>query len=69
MEELLKKFVGKEIDVAYGVNNIVRGNVTEVRDGILILKDEDERSVFIAIDKITVVWEVSEPHLRPGFVV
>jgi len=69
MEELLKKFVGKEIDIAFGVNSVIRGEVTDVRDGLVFLRDEEQRSVYITLDKISVVWEVKESHSRPGFVV
>ncbi|HEX3082986.1 MAG TPA: MM0924 family protein [Pyrinomonadaceae bacterium] len=68
MEELLRTFIGKEIDLAFGTNYIVRGDVSDVRDGIVFLSDEDKRSVYIAIDKISVVWEVKSAHSRPGFV-
>jgi len=69
MEELLKKFVGKEIDIAFGVNSVIRGEVTDVRDGLVFLRDEEQRSVYITLDKVSVVWEVKESHSRPGFVV
>lgn len=69
MEELLKKFVGKQVDLAFGTSSIVRGDVSDVRDGIVFLVDEEKRSVFVAVDKISVVWEVREIHSRPGFVV
>ena len=69
MEELLKRFLGKEIDVAFGPNYVVRGEVSDVRDGIAYLTDEDKRAVYIAIDKISVVWEVRSAHSRPGFVI
>jgi hypothetical protein len=69
MEELLKGFLGKEIDIAFGTNYVVRGEVSEVRDGIVFLSDEDKRSVFIAVDKISVVWEVRSAHSRPGFII
>jgi hypothetical protein len=69
MEELLKKFVGKQVDIAFGVSSVIRGDVVEVRDGILSMEDEEKRSVFVAVDKISVVWEVKENHSRPGFVI
>jgi hypothetical protein len=37
-----------------------------VKAGILYLKDEEERPVYVAIDKIAAVWEVKENHHRPG---
>ena len=69
MEELLKSFVGKQVDISFGANSIVRGDVSEVRDGVLFMEDEDQRAVFISIDKINVVWQIKETHSRPGFVV
>ena len=69
MEELLKKFVGKPVDIAFGVNSIIRGEVKDVRDGLAFLEDEEQRTVYVALDKISVVWEVKESHSRPGFVV
>ena len=69
MEELLKGFVGKRIDVAVGTASVVRGDVKDVRDGILFLEDEVKRSVYISVEKINAVWEVKEHPGRPGFVV
>jgi hypothetical protein len=69
MEEFLKQMIGKEIDAAFGASSIVRGKVIDVKDGILFLEDEYERTAYAAINKITVVWECKEPHSRPGFVV
>jgi len=68
MEEFLKQLMGKEIDIAFGTNATVRGEVFDVKDGLLYLRDEHERVAYAAINKITVVWEVKEPHIRPGFV-
>jgi hypothetical protein len=69
MGEFILRFIGKQIDVAYGMNSFIRGEVTDVSGGIVSLKDEEERQVFIAADKIAVVWEVKENHSRPGFVI
>jgi hypothetical protein len=69
MEDLLKQMIGKEIDIAFGASGSFRGKVTEIKDGILFLEDEYERTAYAVIDKITVVWERKEPHSRPGFVV
>jgi hypothetical protein len=46
----------------------VRGDVVDVKNEILYLRDENERIAYVAIDKISVVWEVSEQQSRPGFV-
>lgn len=68
MEEFLKQMMGKKIDISCGANSNVRGDVVDVKDEILYLRDENERIAYVAIDKISVVWEVSEQQSRPGFV-
>ncbi len=68
MEEFLKQLTGKKIDVAYGTSATVRGDVVDVKSGVLYLRDEEERVAFVAISRIAVVWEVKEHQSRPGFV-
>ena len=68
MEELLKQFVGKKIDVSCGGAAVFRGSVKGARDGILSLVDEDERDIFIAAEKIASVCECKDNSGRPGFV-
>lgn len=68
MEEFLKQLMGKEIDVSCGVGSIVRGDVVDVKDSVLYLRDDSERVAYIAIDKIAVIWEVKPHSSRPGFV-
>lgn len=68
MEELIKKLIGKKIDVSCGPGAMLRGEVLEVRDGVLYLRDEDEKSAYVAIDKIATVYECSDSVTRPGFI-
>jgi hypothetical protein len=68
MEELIKRLTGKKIDVSCGSGAILRGEVVEVRDGVLFLRDEDEKSAYVAIDKIATVYECSDAVTRPGFI-
>ncbi|HMS40205.1 MAG TPA: MM0924 family protein [Pyrinomonadaceae bacterium] len=68
MEEFLKQLMGKEIDVSCGAGATVRGDVVDVNDGVLYLRDEQERVAYIAIEKIAVIWEVKPSSVRPGFV-
>lgn len=68
MEEFLKQLMGKKIDISCGANATVRGDVVDVKKGILYLRDENERVAYVAIEKIAVVWEVQEHQSRPGFV-
>jgi hypothetical protein len=68
MEELIKGLTGKKIDVSCGSGAMLRGQVVEVRDGVLFLLDEDEKSAYVAIDKIATVYECSDAATRPGFI-
>ena len=69
MEEFLNQLMGKKIDISCGATSTVSGDVVDVKDGILYLRDEDERVAYVTIEKIAVVWEVKEHQTRPGFVV
>ena len=68
MEELLKQFLGKKIDVTCGTNAAFRGDVVDVKNGVLSLRDEDERVAYVAINMIAVVLEVKDHQSRPGFI-
>ncbi|HRH43168.1 MAG TPA: MM0924 family protein [Pyrinomonadaceae bacterium] len=67
MEEFLTQLMGKKVDVSCGTGAAVRGEVVDVKNGILYLRD-DERVAYVAIEKIGVVWEVIEHEVRTGFV-
>jgi hypothetical protein len=68
MEELVKRFIGKKIDVSCGTNAFLRGEVVEVENGVLHLKDDDDKAAFISIDKISTIYECSDAASRPGFI-
>lgn len=67
MEELLKSLMGKKVDIACGASAAFRGDVVDVKDGVLYLRDEDEKVAYVAIDKIALISEVRENSNRPGF--
>ena len=69
MEDFLKQLMGKKIDVAYGTSATVRGDVIDVKDGVLFLRDEEDKVAYVAVGRIAVIWEVKEQQTRPGFVV
>ena len=69
MEELLRQLLGKKIDVTCGTNAAFRGDVMDVKSGVLYLRDEDDKVAYVAIDKIAVVFEITDQHSRPGFIV
>ena len=68
MERFLGGYVGKKLDVYCGGASSLRGEVLKVEDGVLHIKDNDEKLCFVAIDKIIVVWEAREDEHRAGFV-
>lgn len=68
MQELLSKMIGKRIDVLCGGASSLRGEVLKVEEGVLHLKDSEEKMCFVAIDKITVVWDARDEEHRAGFV-
>lgn len=67
MEEFLKQLMGKKIDVSCGGNAAFRGDVVDVKNGVLFLRDESERVAYVSIDKISLIYEVKEHSTRPGF--
>ena len=68
MEELLKNLTGKKIDVSCGAGPILRGEVKEIRGGVLFLRDDDGKPAYVSIDKIASVYECSDTSSRPGFI-
>lgn len=68
MEEFLKQLRGKKIDVSCGTSAAVRGDVADVKKGILYLRDDNEKIAYVAIDKIAVIWEVKDQEVKTGFV-
>ena len=60
--------VGKKVDIYCGGSSSLRGEVIRVEDGVLHLKDSDQKMCFVAIDKIVVVWEARDDGHRAGFV-
>jgi len=68
MEELLNQYMGKKVDVSVGTTAVFRGEVIDVRNGILYLRDDDHKVAHIAISKIAVVYECSDSASKPGFI-
>lgn len=68
MHELLAKMIGKKIDVLCSGSSSLRGEVLKVEGGVLHLRDSDQKTCFVAIDKITVVWDARDEEHRAGFV-
>jgi hypothetical protein len=68
MQELLSKMIGREIDVVCTGATSLRGKVINVEDGVLHLKDDENETCYLAIDKIVAVWEKRDRDRHPGFI-
>jgi hypothetical protein len=68
MEELLTQLMKKMVAISCGTSNVIRGEVVLVQGGILHLRDKDDKIAYISLEKISVVWEVSENESRAGFI-
>lgn len=68
MHQLLSNMIGKKIDIYCGGGSSLRGEVLKVEDGVLHLKDNEQRTTFVNIEKIHVVWEARDDEHRAGFV-
>ena len=68
MEQVLRNLMGRKIDVSCGAGPILRGEVKEVRDGVLFLRDDDDKPAYVSISKIASIYECSDSSSRPGFI-
>jgi hypothetical protein len=68
MQEFLSRMIGRKIDVYCGGASSLRGEVVQVDSGILHLRDEEQKTCYVAIEKIIVVWEARDDEHRAGFV-
>jgi hypothetical protein len=68
MNEFLAKMIGRRIDLFCDGALNLRGDVVKVEGGLLHLRDEEQRICYVAIDKISAVWEAREEEHRAGFV-
>jgi hypothetical protein len=68
MEEFLTQLMGKKVDVSCGTTATVRGDVIDVKQGILYMRDEEERVAYVVIEKIAFIWEIQDDETKAGFV-
>lgn len=67
MQEFLATLIGRKIDIFCGGASSLRGDVLKVEGGVLQLKDDEGHLCYVAIDKISVVWEARDEGNRAGF--
>ena len=68
MRDLLSKLIDQEVDVVCTGTSSLRGRVVKVDGEVLHLKDDEDNLCYVAIDKITAVWEKRDKDRHPGFV-
>ncbi len=68
MNNLLSKMVGKKVDLRCEGSASLRGEVIRVEGGVVQLRDSEDKTCFVSLDKIVVVWEAPDEEHRAGFV-
>lgn len=68
MQTLLSKLLGKKVDIYCGGASSLRGEILKVEEGVLHLRDSDDKICYVAVDKIMVIWEARDEEHRAGFV-
>lgn len=68
MQDFLSRMMGRKIDVYCGGASSLRGEVVQVDNDVLHLRDDEEKMCYVAIEKIIVVWEARDDEHRAGFV-
>ncbi|CAN5576038.1 MAG: hypothetical protein H0T77_03290 [Pyrinomonadaceae bacterium] len=68
MNDLLSKMVGKKVDLRCEGSASLRGEVIRVEGGVVQLRDSEDKTCFVSLDKIVVVWEAPDEEHRAGFV-
>ena len=68
MNEFLSKMIGRKLDLFCDGALSLRGEALKVEGGLLHLRDEEQRVCYVAIDKISAVWEARDDEHRAGFV-
>jgi len=68
MRDLLSKLIGKEVDVLCTGTSSLRGTIIKIDGDVLHLKDDQGDICYVAIDKITAIWEKRDSNRHPGFV-
>jgi hypothetical protein len=68
MEEIIRNLTGKKIDVNCGHSALFRGENLGYSNGVLTVRDEYGKTIYIDGARIVAVTEVSDAATRPGFI-
>ncbi len=67
MQDILSQLINRRVDVRCVGAPGLRGEVMKVEAGVLHLKDDDGQTCYVAIDKISALWDVRKDESRAGF--
>lgn len=67
MQEFLSTMIGKKVDIVCSGATGVRGELIKIEGNVAEVHHED-KTCYVAIDKIAIVWEVKENEIRAGFI-
>jgi len=68
MEEFLRSFEGKKVDIYCGASSFFSGRLEETGGPVISLTDSDDRKIHIAAEKVIAIRESFEAHSKPGFI-
>lgn len=68
MTEILRELVNKTVDINCGANALFCGEIVDVRDDVVLIRDNDEKIIYVSTGKIVSITETNHPQTRPGFI-
>lgn len=68
MDSILFAMIDREVEINCSSSLGFRGTIQSVDGGVLKLKDDGGKIYYISVAKISAVCEITESHLRPGFI-
>jgi len=68
VKQILANYLNKMIEIHYGSTAAIRGKLLDIVEDVAKLEDEDKVTMYVAIDKICVFWEVKEKEKPVGFI-
>lgn len=67
MLEFLSTMIGKKVDIVCSGASGVSGEIVKIENSIVQVNHED-KTYYVAIDKIAIVCEVKDNETRAGFI-
>ena len=67
MEELLAGMEGKEVDLVVAAGVTLRGRVSSVSGGVVVIEDDDGKRFNVSVAHVAAFGESTHSNSRPGF--